>query len=187
MLPIVSTGGSACAWSSRAVATTIKRLWTSGRARYQMAAPNQTANDTMSPTLITCATRSVIQPRNTRPCACTTVGIANVPRNVGAKYVGQNPITTMASIQSPSQTWKRDRTRGGAPAVGPLVEAAVATALRLMAKMHTDGLAPQALLRQGLAETIQGEASGNRIRMRDRLRQRVSAGGDGPSGDELGD
>jgi hypothetical protein len=35
--------------SSATVATTIKRLWTSGRARYQITVPNQTANDTMSP------------------------------------------------------------------------------------------------------------------------------------------
>ena len=35
--------------------------------------------------------------------ACTTVGIANVPRDVGAKYVGRKPITTMTSIQSASR------------------------------------------------------------------------------------
>ena len=31
--------------------------------------------------------------------ACTTVGIANMPRNVGAKYVGRKPIATMTSRQ----------------------------------------------------------------------------------------
>ena len=80
---------------------------------------------------ITCAIKSAIHPRKTRACACTTVGIVNVPRNSGEKYVGQNPITTMASIQRPSHTWKRERTRGGA--IRGLSEvSAVAAAFRLM-------------------------------------------------------
>lgn len=81
---------------------------------------------------ITCATISVIQPRNTKPCACTTVGIANVPRNVGAKYVGQKPIPTMASIQSASHAWKRERVRGGAPTLGRWTGTAVATPFGLI-------------------------------------------------------
>jgi hypothetical protein len=36
--------------SNATVATTIKRLSTSGRTRYQIAAPNHAANDSMSPT-----------------------------------------------------------------------------------------------------------------------------------------